>query len=53
MMENKKKKTLIAVIPENLHRDIKTRASIMNMTIKQYIIQSVMEKIQRERQYER
>lgn len=52
-MDKKKLKTLIAVIPDNLHRDIKTRASIMNMTIKQYVIQSIMEKIQRERQYER
>lgn len=51
-MDLKKLKRLIAEIPEDLHRDIKMRATLMNITIKQYIIQSIVEKIQKERQYQ-
>jgi hypothetical protein len=40
-----KMKRLIADIPEDLHKELKTLAAVRNITIRKYVIRAIVEKI--------
>lgn len=45
-------KQLIVEIPEELHYEIKKQAVFKHTTIKQYVIESLIEKIKKEAKYQ-
>lgn len=52
-METKEKsKRLVIEVPNDLHIEIKMRAVQRGITLKKYIIRSVMETIKKEKSYE-
>jgi predicted HicB family RNase H-like nuclease len=54
-MEPKKEKSplkrMITEIPHEIHHEIKLHALLKNMTIRQYVMQAVIEKIRKDREY--
>lgn len=54
VLANKRKtpKRLLINISEELHKNIKMRATFRNVSIKDYVIQAVIERIVKEKQYE-
>ena len=51
-MTRKTPKRLLINISEDLHKEIKVRATVRNVTIKEYVLRAVAERIAKERMYE-
>lgn len=45
-------KRLIVDMPQSLHHEIKTQASWRNMSIKKYIIETIIERIKKDAKYQ-
>lgn len=45
-------KALYIEIPESVHKEIKLRATVRNISIKDYVLQAIITKISEEKKYE-
>lgn len=49
--EGKDSKMLLVSIPKDVHRVIKSQAAWMNMTLRQYVLQAILKKIEEDKKY--
>lgn len=47
-----KRKQITFDVPEKLHKEVKIRCVVRNVSIREYVIQAIAEKIAKEKQYE-